>query len=199
MGGFLEWQALNYLDLRAIGYFFGYLFKLVISSGALFAAMWASIALVLGVVTAFVVVLLLPRVLEDYIKLYNWYVNSEFFSLFKEKVDLRLIFRLALLPIGLVLSLFFFVTNLAVKSALDLAYRLDLIRCVNCHTQLRWAEGTVFCHICGDKVHGPATQTCPGCHFKPNAVRCPYCGFVIFLGLQGEHSSTRAGKRGEKC
>ena len=199
MGRLLEWQTLEYLEFSSIGYYFGFLFKLIISSGAIHAAAWAAAALAIGVAFAFISLILLPRVVEDYIKLYNWYVNSDFYFLFREKVDIRLIFRLLLLPFALVFSLIFFVTNIAVKTALDLAYRLDLLRCVNCGSHLHWAEGTVICHICGDKVVGSATQTCPGCHFKPNAVRCPYCGFVVFLGLHGEHQSTKAGKRDGSC
>ena len=196
MNSLFEWRAFKYLEWEAIGYYLYFLWKKLVFSGMVQAALYASASLLFGVFAAFLALIFLPRVVEDYVKIYNWYVNSDFHKIFEEKVDVRLVFRLLALPFALLISLIFFVINLAVRSAYDLAFRLNLLRCVNCRTTISWGEGTVHCHVCGDKVVGSAVHSCPGCHFKANAIRCPYCGFVVFVGLHGEHPSARAEKRG---
>ncbi len=195
MSGLLSWQAWKFVEGRSIGYFFEYLIQLPLQTGLTSSLVWLVIFLLLAVLSAFILLILLPRVVEDYVKIYNWYINSDFYLLLTEKVDMRLFFRLLLLPFALLLSCLFFLVNLAVRVAYDLTYRLNLLRCVNCGTAIACSDSTVLCHICGDKVAGPATHTCPGCHFKANAVRCPYCGFVVFISLVGQHPSSKAGKK----
>ncbi len=184
-----------YFELRAVGYFFLMLADLVWQSGVFHAFLWLGVALLIGVFFAFVLLVLMPRIVEDYVKIYNWYINSDFYVIFEEKVDVRLVFKLVGLPIMLVLALFFSVTNMVVRAAYHLAAKLNLLRCVNCHATIEWDEGTVLCHICGTEVTGTATKTCPGCHFKANAVRCPFCGYVVFVELLGQHPSGKAGKK----
>ncbi|NLI76873.1 MAG: hypothetical protein GX442_10575 [Candidatus Riflebacteria bacterium] len=184
-----------YFELRALGYFFLHLLHLVWQSGAVTAFAWLAATLLAGVVFAFVLLLLMPRIVEDYVKVYNWYINSDFYVIFEEKVDVRLVFKLLALPFMLVLALGFSVVNMVVRAAYHLAAKLNLIRCVNCHATIDWDEGTVLCHVCGSEVTGTATKTCPGCHFKANTVRCPYCGYVVFVELLGQHPSAKAGKK----
>jgi len=185
----------QYFEMRSLIYFFLYLGKLFMGSGAVHAFVWAAVVLLLGVAFAFVILVFMPRILEDYVKVYNWYVNSDFYAIFEEKVDVRLIFKLAGLPFLLVLSLFFHVVNLVVRTAYHLVSKLNLIRCVHCHSIIDWQEGTVLCHICGERVTGTPTKTCPGCSFKANTVRCPYCGYLVFVELLGQPPSGRAGKK----
>lgn len=187
---------MNYLEWRALGYFFLYLARLVLDSGIAFAFAWAAGGLLAGVLLVFALLVLMPRIVEDYVKIYNWYINSDFCIIFEEKVDVRLVFKLIALPLLLVAWLFFLVTNLVVRTAYQLASKLNLLRCVHCHSTIEWSEGTVQCHICGDQVTGTATKSCPGCNFKANTVRCPFCGYVTFVELSGQHPSGRAARRG---
>lgn len=184
-----------FFEIRAIGYFFGYLAKIAIGTGVLEAFLWLASAMLTGVVLMFLTLLLMPRIVEDYVKIYNWYVNSDFYVIFEEKIDVRLVFKLLFLPVYLVLSLFFLTVNLMVRTAYQLAAKLNLLRCVNCRTRIHWEEGTTICHVCGDKIIGSATKTCPGCNARPNAVRCPYCGYLVFVELTGNPPTSRAGRR----
>lgn len=184
-----------FLEPRAIGYFFVFLGNVVIGTGVLGAFFWLAVAMLAGLVTAIFVLLLMPRILEDYVKIYNWYVNSDFYVIFEEKIEVRLIFKLLFLPLYLVLCLFFLTVNLMVRTAYHLVARLGLLRCVNCHARFEWSEGTVVCHICEERIVGAATKTCPGCNAKPNAVRCPYCGYLVFIDLIGQGPTGRAGRK----
>ncbi|HOT28321.1 MAG TPA: hypothetical protein PLU72_09035 [Candidatus Ozemobacteraceae bacterium] len=185
----------GFLELRAIGYFFGHLGKVFVGTGVLEAFVWLAIAMLAGLAVAIIVLLSIPRILEDYVKIYNWYVNSDFYVIFEEKIEVRLVFKLAFLPVYLVVSLFFLTVNLMVRTAYHLVARLNLLRCVNCHARIEWAEGTVTCDVCGDHIVGAPTKTCPGCNAKPNAVRCPYCGFLVFIDLIGQAPTGRAGRK----
>jgi len=183
-----------YLEWQALGYFLLHLVNLFVASGAAKAFVWGACSLLAGVISAFFIIILIPRILEDYVKIYNWYVNSDFFILYEEKVDVRLVFKLIALPFALVFSLIVLILNLMVRIAYQLASKLNLLRCVNCHSIIDWNEGTVHCHICGEKVRGTMVKSCPGCNFKPNAIRCPFCGYIVFVGLIGQHPSGRAGR-----
>lgn len=185
----------SYFELRALGYFLLMLVNLVWQSGVVHAFLWLGTALLIGVICVFALLVFMPRIVEDYVKIYNWYINSDFYIIFEEKVDVRLIFKLVGLPFILVAALFFSVTNMIVRAAYHLATKLNLIRCVNCNATIPWDEGTVICHICGSEVTGTATKTCPGCHFKANTVRCPYCGYLVFVELVGQHPSGKASKK----
>lgn len=184
-----------YFEPQALGYFALHLFNLFWNSGAVLAFVWLAITLLIGVAASFLFLVFMPRVVEDYVKVYNWYINSDFYVIFEEKVDVRLIFKLLGLPVMLVLALVFQVVNMVVRAAYHLAAKLNLLRCVNCHSTIEWDEGTTLCHICGAEVTGTATKTCPGCHFKANTVRCPFCGYVVFVELLGQHPSGKAGKK----
>ena len=186
----------RYFEWRALGYFFLYLTNLVVGSGIAYAFAWAAGGLLAGVLAVFLLLVLMPRIVEDYVKIYNWYVNSDFCIIFEEKVDVRLVFKLVALPLLLVIWLFFLVTNLVVRTAYQLVTKLNLLRCVHCRSTIEWSEGTVQCHICGERVTGTATKSCPGCNFKANTVRCPFCGYVNFVELIGQHPSGRAARRG---
>jgi len=190
-----EKSVLQFFELKALGYYFLYLGKLFFFSGLLKALLWAVGALVVGVFATFLGFLLMPRMVEDYVKIYNWYVNSDFFMIFEEKVDVRLIFKLLALPVLLTFHLLFTMLNIVVRFAYQLIFKLNLLRCVNCSATIEWHEGTVICHICGEKVVGNPVKTCPGCNFKPNAIRCPFCGYVVFVGLIGQPPTTRTAKR----
>jgi predicted RNA-binding Zn-ribbon protein involved in translation (DUF1610 family) len=187
---------MQFLEWRTLGYYLLYLGQLVVDSGAVSAFLWAAGALLAGTFLSFLALLIMPRIVEDYVKIYNWYVNSDFFLIFEEKVDVRLVFKILGLPFLLVAWLFFMTVNLMVRTAYQLAAKLHLLFCVNCRGVIEWNEGTVQCHLCGESVVGTATKTCPGCHFKANAVRCPFCGYVVFVELLGQHPSTRSGKKG---
>lgn len=156
------------------------------------AFLWIAVVMLSGTAVSFFLLIILPRVVEDYVKIYNWYINSELFIIFEEKVDLKFIFKLIVLPFHLVASMFFSVMNLMIKTSYHLAAKLNLLRCVNCHATVEWSESTVNCHICGEKVMGNITKSCPGCNFKPNAIRCPYCGYIVFVELTGKNPSERA-------
>lgn len=184
-----------FIELRAIGYYLLFLGKVFLASGFFKAALWAAGSLIIGVLIAFFFIAFMPRVVEDYVKIYNWYVNSDFFVIFEEKVDVRLIFKIIALPLFLFLSLSVSMLNIIVRSAYQLAFKLNLLHCVYCSSKIEWSEGTVICHTCGEKVVGNAVKTCPGCNFKANAIRCPFCGYVVFVGLLGNHPATRSGKR----
>ncbi|HNW36030.1 MAG TPA: hypothetical protein PKM25_13915 [Candidatus Ozemobacteraceae bacterium] len=184
-----------FFELRTIGYFLGYLSKVVIGTGVLGAFFWLAAAMLTGLALAIFILLAMPRILEDYVKIYNWYVNSDFYVIFEEKIEVRLVFKLLFLPVYLVLWLFFLTVNLIVRTAYHLVARMNLLRCVNCHARLEWGEGTVVCHICEEQIVGAATKTCPGCNAKPNTVRCPYCGFLVFIDLTGQGPTGRAGRR----
>ena len=185
----------SFFEPRALGYYFIYLGNLLFSSGALKALLWAMGGLVAGVLFAFFGLIFMPRMVEDYVKIYNWYVNSDFFIIFEEKVDVRLVFKLVALPVLLLLMLLVNMLNIVVRFAYQLAFKLNLLHCVNCSAIIDWNEGTVLCHICGEKVVGNSVKTCPGCNFKANAIRCPFCGYVVFVGLVGQHPTTKSGKR----
>ncbi len=184
----------DYISWRSFEYFLIYLGEKILSSGAAYAFLWTAIALLIGVFLAFMTLILVPRIIEDYVKIYNWYVNSDFYIILEEKVDVRMIFKVLGLPILLVLTLFFLTLNLIVRTAYQLAAKLNLLFCVNCESRIDWREGTVICHVCSEKVTGTPTKSCPGCNFKANSVRCPYCGYVNFVELFGHHPSGRAGK-----
>ena len=186
----------SFFELKALGYYFLYIGNVIVFSGPAKAALWAMYSLCIGVLISFFTLIFMPRIVEDYVKIYNWYINSDFFVIFEEKVDVRLVFKLIFLPVLLILSLFVTMLNLVVRIAYQLAFKLNLLRCVNCHSTIEWREGTVLCHICGEKVTGNAVKTCPGCNFKANAIRCPFCGFVIFVGLVGQHPTTHSRKKG---
>lgn len=188
-------EVTAFFELRAIGYFLGYLGKVIIGTGVLGAFFWLAAAMLVGLALAVFVLLAMPRIIEDYVKIYNWYVNSDFYVIFEEKIEVRLIFKLLFLPLSLVLWLFFLTVNLIVRTAYHLVARMNLLRCVNCHARLEWSEGTVVCHVCDEQIVGPATKTCPGCNAKPNTVRCPYCGFLVFIDLAGHGPTARAGRR----
>ncbi|MBF0501673.1 MAG: hypothetical protein HQM09_16155 [Candidatus Riflebacteria bacterium] len=185
-----------YFEWSAIGYFALYLGKLFLASGIVQAFFWASVGLLLGTTIAFCLLILMPRIIEDYVKIYNWYINSDFYVIFEEKIDVRLIFKIIGLPFFLVAGLFFLIVNLNVRTAYNLAAKLNLLRCVHCASTIEWTEGTVICHICGEQVTGSATKTCPGCNFKANTVRCPFCGYVTYVDLAGRLPSGRAGRKG---
>ncbi|HOY65337.1 MAG TPA: hypothetical protein PLP29_00530 [Candidatus Ozemobacteraceae bacterium] len=184
-----------FFELRALGYFFAHLGQVVIGTGVLGAFFWLAVAMLAGLTVAILVLLVMPRILEDYVKIYNWYVNSDFYVIFEEKIEVRFVFKLVFLPIYLVLSLFFLTVNLMVRTAYHLVARMNLVRCVNCRARIEWGEGTVTCHVCGDRIVGAVTKTCPGCNAKPNAVRCPYCGFLVFIDLAGQAPTSRAGRK----
>lgn len=184
-----------YLEFRAVGLYALYLGGLFLKSGALYAFWWLAVSLLAGVAVAFGFLVLMPRVIEDYVKIYNWYINSDFYVIFEEKVDVRLVFKLIGLPFMLVLALLFQVVNTVVRAAYHLASKLNFLQCVNCHSTIEWNEGTTICHICGSEVTGTATKTCPGCNFKGNTVRCPYCGYVVFVELLGQHPSSKSVKK----
>lgn len=186
---------LQFFELRAVVYYFLYLFKTVVASGVLNVLLWAMGGLLAGVIFAFFSLLFLPRMIEDYVKIYNWYLNSDFYVIFEEKVDVRLIFKLIALPFLLTLSLCVSMVNLVVSIAYQLTFKLNLLRCVNCASTIEWTEGTVFCHICSEKVEGNAVKTCPGCNFKANAIRCPFCGYVVFVGLIGHQPTSQSQKK----
>jgi hypothetical protein len=186
-----------FFELRALAYFALYFLKFFLDSGLFHAVIWTTGALVVGVLFAFFTVVTMPRVVEDYVKIYNWYINSDFYVIFEEKIDVRLIFKLLFLPILLAISLLVAMMNLVIRLGYQLAFKLDLLRCVYCSSIIEWNEGTVLCHICGEKVTGNAVKTCPGCNFKANAIRCPFCGYVVFVGLVGHAPVGRTGKPGE--
>jgi hypothetical protein len=181
------WQ---FFELRSIGYYGLFLAKFFLQSGAAKALLWSMYALCAGVVAAFFTILFMPRIVEDYVKIYNWYINSDFFVIFEEKVDVRFFFKLLALPFLLLLHLLVMMLNLIVRFAYQLTFKLNLLRCVNCSSVIEWKEGTVICHICTEKVTGDSVKTCPGCNFKANAIRCPYCGYVVFVGLLGQHPTS---------
>ncbi|MBF0545780.1 MAG: hypothetical protein HQM08_15160 [Candidatus Riflebacteria bacterium] len=181
----------EYFEWNAVGYYFLYLFKLLARSGAMAAFLWAAVSLVFLVVVTFFLLLCIPRVVEDYVKIRNWYVNSDFYGIFEEKIDTGLFFKLAGLPFLLVFSLVFMILDLVVKTAYSLAAKLGLISCVNCHSYIEWKEEITKCRFCGEEFSGVPTKTCPACNFKPNSLRCPYCGFVVFIGLFGQPPSSR--------
>jgi hypothetical protein len=184
MMAYLDWQALSGI-LALAG-------RTVFGSGGALAAAWLAGGLSLAVLVVLVLLVVMPRLVEDYVRLHHWYVNSDFYLIFGEKVDIRFIFRLVLLPVTLTVMLAAGALNLVVGTAYRLAFRLNLLRCVHCGAGIEWEEGTVLCHLCGEKVTGTAVKTCPGCHFKPNAVRCPFCGYIVFVGLEGQPPSGRA-------
>ncbi|MFZ2958313.1 MAG: hypothetical protein WA705_15605 [Candidatus Ozemobacteraceae bacterium] len=187
----------SYFEWTALGYFFLYLGKLVFTSGIVQAFLWAATGLLLGTAVAFLLLMLMPRIVEDYVKIYNWYINSDFYIIFEEKIDVRLVFKIIGLPFFLVAGLFFLIVNLNVRTAYHLAAKLNVLRCVHCASTIEWGEETVVCHTCGEHVTGTATKTCPGCNFKANTVRCPFCGYVTYVDLTGRPPSGRAGKKGQ--
>lgn len=185
-------SLLDYLELRALGYYILMLFSFFIKSEFVKYSLGLISILLLLVVICFFILLIIPRALEDYVKIYNWYINSDFFVIIEEKANVKFIFKLLLLPFYLFLTIFFFIINVSVKTSYELVIKLNILRCVNCNSFIDLQEGTVICHYCSSEITGPPSKSCPGCNFKPNSVRCPFCGYLNFIGLFGNNPSKKA-------
>lgn len=131
------------------------------------------------------VVVFLPRLLEDYVRLYNWYLNSDFHDLFARKVNVRPVIVLLTLPLVLFLGLLFGVANLVVTTAYRLMFKVTGLRCFYCGHRLKWEQRDLQCEHCATRYSGPVDAACPLCGFKPNAVSCPSCSHLVFIGLEG--------------
>jgi DNA-directed RNA polymerase subunit RPC12/RpoP len=141
--------------------------------------------LLLGAALSCLVILLRPRMMEDYIRLYNWYLNSDFHDLFARKVNVRPVIVVLLLPLVLFFGMVFSLLNLVVAVAYRLVTKVLGLRCFYCGHRLPWAELDLQCDHCKTRHRGPLDAQCPLCGFKPNAVHCPSCGHLIFVSLEG--------------
>ena len=145
----------------------------------------ATLYLVLATLFCSLSILILPRLLEDYIRLYNWYLNSDFYDLFARKVNIRPVILLLLLPIVLFIGMIFALANLVVSMAYRVVFKILGLRCFYCGYRLKWETKDLQCDHCGTRYSGTADAKCPLCGFKPNAVQCPSCAHLIFVSLEG--------------
>ncbi|MBF0406635.1 MAG: hypothetical protein HQM10_04730 [Candidatus Riflebacteria bacterium] len=181
----------DYLELHAAGYFLLYLVRLFLNSGIIKAFAWVSASLILLTIAAFLSLIIMPRIVEDYVKLKNWYINSDFCRIFDEKVDTGITFKLIGLPFALFFSFLFLILDLITATAYSLAAKLGFLYCVGCNSYMEWKDEQKKCRYCGEEFSSYPDKTCPACNFKPNALRCPYCGYVVLISLHGKHPSSR--------
>ena len=145
----------------------------------------ATLYLLVSTLLCCISILFLPRLMEDYIRLYNWYVNSDFYDLFARKVNVRPIIVLLLLPIVLFVGILFATANLVVSISYRIIFKVLGLRCFYCGYRLKWETTDLQCDHCATRYSGTADSKCPLCGFKPNAVHCPSCAHLIFVGLEG--------------
>lgn len=145
----------------------------------------ATLYLLAATLCCSIAILLLPRLLEDYIRLYNWYVNSDFHDLFARKVNVRPVIVVLLLPIVLFVGMLFALLNLVVSISYRIIFKVMGLRCFYCGFRLKWETSDLQCEHCSTRYSGTVESPCPLCGFKPNAVHCPSCAHLIFVGLDG--------------
>jgi len=148
-------------------------------------AVTTTLYLLVGTLVCCGAILFLPRLLEDYIRLYNWYVNSDFHTLFARKVDVRPIIVVLLLPVVVFVGMCFALANLMVTVSYRIIFKVLGLRCFYCGYRLKWESADQQCEHCSTRYSGTVDTRCPLCGFKPNAVTCPSCAHLIFVGLDG--------------
>jgi DNA-directed RNA polymerase subunit RPC12/RpoP len=141
-----------------------------------------------GLFVIVLIILFVPRLIEDYVKLYNWYINSDFFQIFEEKASIRLIIKIIFSPILLFIALLFSIVNIIVRTGYQIVLKLQLLYCINCSSYISFNEEEMICPYCGEIHKGTPDTSCPKCNFKANSIYCPYCGFLVFIDLTGKKS-----------
>jgi len=141
--------------------------------------------MLLGTVLCSLIIMFVPRMVEDYIRLYNWYVNSAFYDLFARKVDVRPVIVIFMLPVILFLGVVFALVNLMVSVSYRIVFKVIGLKCFYCGHKIARESMDMQCVYCGTRHCGTIDETCPLCGFKPNAVQCPSCAHLVFTGIEG--------------
>jgi hypothetical protein len=138
-----------------------------------------------GTLVCSLAIMFLPRFVEDYIRLYNWYLNSDFYDLFARKVDIRPVIVIFLLPLIILAGVLFALSNLVVSISYRVVFKVFGLKCFYCGHKIIRESIDLQCVHCGTRHCGTVDEKCPLCGFKPNAVQCTSCAHLVFTSLEG--------------